>query len=565
MGIKSKLHLILAVLLSHPISAHSDCMPNYKIDPGKNETFPSPEAAIKQVQSSMGLIIAKSPFQSKCGGASYDIFDSDGTTLLGQIDVSAKGDNSLGTMLYGVVKDFNKTPKAQHLALIQANKDFYQDRERLEEKFGLTFYQPNALPDSKRFPGSGSEMLYATMEKCFKGGGSSSGEQLGTLNINTTEYIFGRQGYSENTIYQPGDLEKAFKKNRALLKEVVLTSKGNQNHCHSDYSRHDWEKMNENLKKEIGKNRFNRFSKSRGIVDDPKMQSLLKYDFAKKSKYGQTLYCLNLLSLVSECDVKYPKFSCNPLMGVEATEEDREKMKKGPYDIDREERSPKGANPFVLKRPGDRFVYLFTDQGIYKVNLEDQDIFKPGESPKADIHRHNHYLAEINGKTYSITVAKQYYGDPKKSYAYAEENIRLQSDLGSQHIQDRCRENNKEDGAGWKCINTASVALSDQEASKLLQTISKNQIKAAIGPKDGSYVGAYASDCSLWEKIQTECHGSVTDDASKTLIDRNLAFSYDAGVASGENVCKKKKKYSHDSKKGSEQGKDPNSAGVEPK
>jgi hypothetical protein len=214
--------------------------------------------AIQNLKTAKGLDVVKSGIVWKCGGsnADYIVRDAADGQELGIIPVPLAGDDGRfvtvrAIQLIGASKE---EAKARIERLEQARKDFVEDADALEAEFGVSMYDPNALPLNERFPDGGmKQRIYATTEYCFKDGGYISSRELSyDIKLNTSEYVAGRSDYSEDKIYRKGDAKKALLDDPALLGKLKERAAENAAQCNTGRKTTDtpWKFISYRLQKE---------------------------------------------------------------------------------------------------------------------------------------------------------------------------------------------------------------------------------------------------------------------------------------------------------------------------
>lgn len=134
-----------------------------------------------------------------------------------------------------------KTPKDQLKRLVKSKRVLYEDIKNLEKEMGISCYDPNALPLEERIPDGERQILYVTTE-FFDGNFYSSSEQMGVVSVNVSEHIPGRTNYSEESVYQRGDLKKSIMQNKELFSAYVKRVLHNAQHSDENSFRHlDWD------------------------------------------------------------------------------------------------------------------------------------------------------------------------------------------------------------------------------------------------------------------------------------------------------------------------------------
>ena len=203
----------------------------------------SQERAIALLKSEEGVdVVEESRARCPGGGPSYGV--SFGGEPMGGVDAPA-GENR-GAILLAVVREMLKTPKRRLKALVRAHEILRADMALFKRTFGVGFSFQNALPLRVRYPDLRVQRLSAFAEECSVKGYSNSSVELGKVEVDVSEYLFGRSDYPPTAVYKRGDLGKAFSKAgngelfRAYLKRVELNAKN----CESDPSAMtDWKAM----------------------------------------------------------------------------------------------------------------------------------------------------------------------------------------------------------------------------------------------------------------------------------------------------------------------------------
>lgn len=115
-------------------------------------------------------------------------------------------------------------------------KDFVADNDAMEEKWGLHFYVPSALPTEELFPENGAKIrLFATAEACSAEYYYKSSENLSReVTANTFLTVPGRTDYSEGTVYKKGDLQKILSDNPELKLKLLMRAQQNATHCQNE-------------------------------------------------------------------------------------------------------------------------------------------------------------------------------------------------------------------------------------------------------------------------------------------------------------------------------------------
>ena len=186
------------------------------------------DEAIKTIRKNFNVEVKRSELQSMCGGIHFDVKEQDGTQLA-WIEVDAP--DHLGAALLRDVSELLKTPRAQLKALRASRKILLDDMDELEKEFGITFYDPSALPTETRFPNKTKQLLEAV---CRYGG-----TRVGKITVNVSEYVPGRSEYPSETVYHKGELKETFLKDAQLLQSYREMVKNNGNCGSTDDRRVD--------------------------------------------------------------------------------------------------------------------------------------------------------------------------------------------------------------------------------------------------------------------------------------------------------------------------------------
>jgi len=158
------------------------------------------------------------------GGPSiYNLMDLDdkknmGLIMLGRSDYYPGSDDFLyqRNELQKKLGEMLQTPKVQLKKLVESDEILCKDMEEVTALLGVDFYKPRGLPLEKRILNKQKQILNVTSELYSKNMYTSS-VQIGVIEVRISEYIPGRYEYSNDAIYQHGELEQVFKQDSKLF------------------------------------------------------------------------------------------------------------------------------------------------------------------------------------------------------------------------------------------------------------------------------------------------------------------------------------------------------------
>jgi hypothetical protein len=205
------------------------------LSPEKSTKSITIEKAISKLQKEHKIIIVKADFQYRCGDqVFYTIKDSVDNEFLKNLPVPQSGD---GKYLSTRVTQLMKTPKSMLKEINKANDAFFEDVHtgvnNTKDDYGVYFYIPSALALSQRVSADKkTQLVYASGEYCFSGGGLLSGKSLlNNVYIGLTEYIPGKESYTSTDLYQKGDLVKKIFSDKTLFNAMKERATDNAANC----------------------------------------------------------------------------------------------------------------------------------------------------------------------------------------------------------------------------------------------------------------------------------------------------------------------------------------------
>ncbi len=141
--------------------------------------------------------------------------------------VEVGNDAYQGNRLLEFVMPLLSLSKEGILAMHAARKALYEDIAWMRENYGVTFYDPNAMPLEYRFPENQHQRLFVAMEHFTDKAWTSSHQISDCFLVKPTQFILGRSDYEDSSIYQQGDLPRLFVANKEVFEKCKLIAINN--------------------------------------------------------------------------------------------------------------------------------------------------------------------------------------------------------------------------------------------------------------------------------------------------------------------------------------------------
>jgi len=183
------------------------------------------------------IVIESSPFPSACDKYDYYfIRTADGKLLDVSIPIPS-GVKNQGTYLKIRVEQLLKTPMDTLLKIMTANKLFHDEAKQMEDNYGVYFNIPQTISLSKKI-NEGKELVVAVT--------GNNTEINSKIYVGLVEYIPGKETYSDQELYQKGELLQIVK--TTLLPELKKRASRNIK-SNPESSSKDWKVILDNLNK----------------------------------------------------------------------------------------------------------------------------------------------------------------------------------------------------------------------------------------------------------------------------------------------------------------------------